>query len=386
MNQKLSILIVEFQGGGVSRMMINLANGLSELGTPVDLLLASADGPFLGGLDAGVNKVFLGSGQGASTEQQLADYLRQYRPVVLLSAMLKDHELALAARKLAGAGAGTRLFFRSGTNYSEEIRTTAFFSRGKRKSRIRSAYLGADEMIAVSAGVAGGLAAVCGVPVGSIHVLKNPTVTPGLLQRAEEAISHPWFDEHTTPVVVSVGGLSRRKNFELLIDAVARVNKQQYCRLSIVGGGQRQARLHNRAIKKGIADRVDLVGFCENPYPYMKQADLTVLSSNREGSPNVLVESLAVGTPVVSTDCPSGPREILDGGRFGRIVPVKNAGAMAEGIIDMLNQPTKTEVMAQAVRPYQQRLSAVGYLHAFGHTAHLSEQDIKDWRASLSRD
>jgi glycosyltransferase involved in cell wall biosynthesis len=382
MNYKIAILIVEFQGGGVSRMMVNLANGLAELGTPVDLLLDSVDKPFLELLDSGVKTVVLDSAEHASSEAQLAAYLQEQQPAVIMSAMLRDHELALSAKKLARSA--TRLFFRSGTNYLEEVKTTAFFSRRKRKHRIRSAYLGADAMIAVSKGVAEGLAAVCGVAVDSIYTLKNPTVTPRLLEQAGQPVSHPWLVERAEPVIVSVGGLSRRKNFELLIDSLAIVNCQRPCRLIIIGGGSRQSRLQARAVKKKVAGQVDFIGFRENPYPYMKQADLTVLSSNREGSPNVLPESLALGTPVVSTDCPSGPREILAAGRYGVIVPVQNPQAMAEGILSMLDSPTPPELMKQAVRPYQQRYSAVGYLHAFGLTEHLHEQDIRAWRASLA--
>lgn len=381
-NQKVAILIIEFQGGGVSRMMVNLANGLAELRTQVDLLLDSAERPFLHYLDPAVNIVVFDQQGQHSLADQLAGYLREQQPAVMMSAMLADHELALAAKKLAQSA--TRLFFRSGTNYLEEVKTTAFFSRRKRKQRIRAAYLGADAMIAVSRGVAEGLAAICGVAVDSIHTLKNPTVTAHLLQQAQQSVSHRWLNEHPEPVIVSVGGLSRRKNFELLIDALAKVNQQRSCRLIIIGGGKRQARLQARVNKKDIADKVDLIGFCENPYPYMKQADLTVLSSNREGSPNVLPESLAVGTPVVSTDCPSGPQEILAAGRYGIIVPMKNSDALADGILRMLESPTAPELLEQAVRPYQQRYSAVGYLHAFGLTAHLSGQDIEIWRKSLS--
>ncbi len=186
-----------------------------------------------------------------------------------------------------------------------------------------------------------------------VQVIHNPVVTPELLQRAEEPLEHPWFQPKEPPVLLGVGRLTRQKNFPNLIRAFAEVRKRRPVRLLILGEGEERASLEDLVRSFGLEGEVGLPGFVQNPYPYMKRAAAFVLSSDWEGLPTVLIEALALGTPVVATDCPSGPREILQGGRWGRLVPVNNPTALAQALEATLAEG-RTASPEEAYHPYTQ--------------------------------
>jgi glycosyltransferase involved in cell wall biosynthesis len=167
-------------------------------------------------------------------------------------------------------------------------------------------------------------------------------------------------------VIVGAGRLQRQKDFPTLIRAFGLVRGEHPCRLIILGDGSGRSRLEGLAAELDLDADVDMPGFQANPYPFMARADLFVLSSAWEGSPNVLTEAMALGTPVVSTDCPSGPHELLDGGRFGPLVPVGDPQALARAMIETLEQPLPAHSLKSAVAEYNQDRSARRYLEAMG--------------------
>lgn len=173
---------------------------------------------------------------------------------------------------------------------------------------------------------------------------------------------HPWLRPGQPPVIVVAGRLERQKDFPTLIRAFAQVRGERPCRLLILGDGGGRARLQALSAELGITADVDLPGFQANPYPFLARADLFVLSSRWEGSPNVLTEALALGTPVVATDCPSGPHELLDGGRYGPLVPVGDVAALGKAVAATLDQPLPPERLEAAVADYTQATSAERYL------------------------
>ncbi len=359
MNNAIAILAASFDGGGVSRMLVNLANGLATHEKSVIFFVKRQRHPYLDSISGFVNLVTLDGGAPTDLIDSLAEKLGALRPRVLLSGMLADHQLALETIKISPFK--PPLFFRSGTNYLEEVRTSGFVGGWQKKRRIRKLYRAADGVICVSQGVAEGLASLCDIPVNTIHVLNNPTVTPELLEKSRKPIFHPWFREGEIPVILGVGSLSRRKNFELLIRAFARVKQTLPSRLVIIGDGRRRERLLQLAGSLGVGGDVQLPGFIANPYPYMKAASLLVLSSNREGSPNVLVEAMATGTPVVATDCPSGPREILRNGKHGKLVPMDDEKALAQAITESLIHPPNREALLASIKPYCAYASSAAY-------------------------
>jgi glycosyltransferase involved in cell wall biosynthesis len=204
----------------------------------------------------------------------------------------------------------------------------------------------ADGIVAVSDGVADDLARQTGLPRARIVTVYNPVITPELAALASQPATHRWFLPAAPPVVLGVGSLSARKDYPTLVRAFARLRAERDCRLVILGEAaspkktqEQRAELVALAASLGVADDVDVAGFVANPFAYMARASVFVLSSAFEGLPGALIQAMACGCPVVSTDCPSGPAEILDGGRFGALVPVGDDHAMAAAIAAALERP-----------------------------------------------
>jgi glycosyltransferase involved in cell wall biosynthesis len=223
-----------------------------------------------------------------------------------------------------------------------------------------------DGIVANSHGVARDLNAFLGVAPERIAVAPNPAVAPDLSRLAAEPVDHPWLQDNAVPVIMAAGRLGRVKDYPTLIQAFARIRAHYACRLMILGRGRQQPKLQALARQLGVADDVELPGFVANIYPYLARAAVFVVSSLREGGPNVLMEALALGRPAVATDCPHGPREILQDGRYGALVPVGDAEALAAAIGTSLTNPLPADVLRKAAEPYTTANSARSYLQAFG--------------------
>ena len=193
----------------------------------------------------------------------------------------------------------------------------------------------------------------------AVPVVHNPAVGPGFAERMGETAEHPWFRDGGGAVILAAGRLARQKDYPTLLRAFAQVARQRHVRLMILGEGEEKRTLEKLASELAITNRVAMPGFVANPYPWMKQARVFVLSSRWEGFGNVIAEALACGTPVVSTDCPSGPREILRGGRLGALVPVGDAAALGDAIAAALVRPAP--VPPDAVDPYRTEAVVAAY-------------------------
>jgi glycosyltransferase involved in cell wall biosynthesis len=193
-------------------------------------------------------------------------------------------------------------------------------------------YPWADKVIGVSQGVADDLVQSVGIPQHLVKVIFNPGITPELRKKAQAPLDHPWFQPGEPPIILAVGSLTPQKDFPTLLKAFADQRQARHVRLLILGEGSERKSLEALAAQLGVEQDVCLPGFVENPYPYMVNASVFVLSSLWEGLPMVLVEALYCGPPIVATDCPSGPREILKNGEFGRLVSVGEPEALAEAI------------------------------------------------------
>ncbi|MFE8032770.1 glycosyltransferase [Thiohalocapsa marina] len=357
-------VFASFSGnGGVERMLVNLMQGFVDLGHPVDLLLADDRSQHLSRLPAAVRCIRTGSRHTQLAAFGLARYLRRHRPPVLLVAKDRAGRAAVLARRLAGTD--TRIVLRLGTNLSTAMAERSAVNRWLRYAPIRRLYPSIERIVAVSDGVAADTRAIAYYPHERIRVIRNPVITPDMQQRALQAVPHPWLNpaqRAQCPVVLGAGRLERQKDFSTLIQAFARVRRQRPCRLILIGEGGWRERLTQQIAALEIEADVDLPGHQSNPYPFLANADLFVLSSAWEGSPNVLTEAMALGTPVVSTDCPSGPRETLAGGRFGPLVPVGDADALSEAMAQTLDHPLPPPVLKDAVSDYHYLKSAARYL------------------------
>jgi glycosyltransferase involved in cell wall biosynthesis len=331
--ERLAIFLPGLYDGGAERILLNLAQAIADRGVSVDLVLSRAEGPFLADIPGSVRLIDLKSSRVLMCMPALVHYLRSERPAVLLSALYANI-IALWARR--SVGIPQRLVI-------SEHNTLTRVSQGEKDLRWRVYpelakwfYPWADGIIAVSDGVASDLRAAANLQKDRIQVIYNPIVTPELKQKAEPLPEHPWFGTGQPPVVLGVGRLTAQKAFEVLIESFARVRKAWQARLLILGEGEERPKLEALVRKLGLVDDVELPGFVSNPYSYMRHAALFVLSSRWEGLPTVLVESMCLGTPVIATDCPSGPREILKNGQYGQLVPVENVSALALAIQNSL--------------------------------------------------
>jgi glycosyltransferase involved in cell wall biosynthesis len=187
------------------------------------------------------------------------------------------------------------------------------------------------------------------LPKERVATIHNPVFRSDITLLSSERLDHPWLVQRDIPVVVGAGKLKPQKDFKTLLRAFAIVRQQRPVKLIICGEGRERDSLMGLARELGIETDVDLIGSVRNLYAVLARASVFVLSSAWEGLPNVLIEALACGCPVVSTDCPSGPAEILDNGAFGRLVPVGDAIRMADAIRQTLEAPpTKEGMVARA--------------------------------------
>jgi len=218
-----------------------------------------------------------------------------------------------------------------------------FLSDGSAKTRLfarcaRHAYTRVESVVAVSERTADDLAASLNLSRELVRVIYNPVVGPELFARSKDVVEHLWFEPNSPPVILGIGRLTRAKDFPTLLLAFALVRRQMPCRLMILGEGEDRPTLTTLASSTGFAEDIAFPGFVENPYKYLAHSSLFVLSSLWEGLPTVLIEALALAVPVVSTDCESGPREILMGGLYGKLVNPGDPIALAEAMRETLLQ------------------------------------------------
>ncbi len=361
----LVIYLPSLEGGGAERAMLDLAQGLSSHGVRVELVLARAEGAYLEQVPEGLPVVDLGAARVLASLPALVRHLRQRKPEVVFSTLSHANIVALWAQKLARVP--TRVVVRQAN--------TSGVGKGRRvslkgalyRALLRRSYRRAHAVVAVSEGVASDLARLVGIPRERIQVMHNPVVTPELLSMSEAPLDHPWFAVEEPPVVLGVGRLTAQKDFPTLLQAFARVRAQRQARLVLLGKGEDEGALRALAVELGVEEDVDMPGFVANPFSFMRRAAVFVLSSRWEGLPNALIQALALGTPVVATDCPSGPREILEGGRWGRLVPVGDVGEMAQAILAAIDEPPASpEVRAQATERFGLEAVVEEYMKVLG--------------------
>lgn len=316
----IAIFVPSLRGGGAERVMVTLANSFAERGHRVDLVLVRAEGPYLPDVSEKVRIVDLDRPRVLAALIPLARYLRRERPDAMLSAMTHANIVAILAHKLAR--------FKGRLAVSERNTPSRGLIGGgsKRLQRmlVRALYPSADAIICVSRAMQDEMAQMFGLPAEKLHTIYNPVDLDRVHRMMEEPVTHEWLSRKDVPVILAVGRLTEQKDYPTLLSAFALLRERQPARLIILGEGELEAELKQRAIELGIADDVDFPGFQANPYSWMRAADLYVMSSRWEGLPNSLIEALACGARIVSTDCPTGPAEILEDGRWGGLVRVAN--------------------------------------------------------------
>ena len=360
----LAVFLATSGHSGVDRLMTNLLGEFCRRGLQVDLLRIAGHGPHFTEVPSGLNLVDLGTAHVNSSLRPLVAYLKEVQPAALLVDKDRLIRVAIMARRLAKVP--TRICIRIGTTVSVNLARRSWLDRCLQRSSIRRLYPLADGIIVPSYGAADDLAVFGRIPRERISVLPNPVVDDQFREKAAAPFAHPWFASGQPPVVIGVGELCARKDFATLIRAFARLRDKLDARLLILGEGRQRDKLESLVDELGLTGQVQLPGFVANPYPYMRQAQLFVLSSTCEGFGIVLAEALALGTPVVSTDCPSGPREILRDGAVGPLTPVGDVARLSEAMLQTLQRPPERERLVAAAAAYTVASSADHYLAVLG--------------------
>lgn len=394
MGEHIALFAPVLNDSGVARVMVNLAGAFAARGHRVDLVVGRMEDHWKDRLPVGASLIrlarrsfvrgwlhalradpgawaaltysMLRSGKPGSRLRYLPgllDYCRAARPTVVVSAGTVANLMALWARRLAGGSA--RVIACEHNNLSGKVSGGDAHAAGKLAAvaaLVGRVYARADAIIAVSDGVADDLAALTGLAREGITTIANPVVTPELLAAARTPLDHPWFAAGAPPVVLGVGRLVPAKDFATLLRAFARVRAARDARLMILGEGPQRASLEALAHELGIGSDVAVPGYAVNPYAYMANAAAFVLSSRWEGLVGVLIEAMACGCPVVSTDCPSGPAEILQGGALGPLVPVGDHGALGAAILALLDNPPEPAALRAGAEMFSLDASVVRYL------------------------
>jgi glycosyltransferase involved in cell wall biosynthesis len=345
-NGRLALFLPDLPVGGVERVFANLASGFVDIGLAVDVVVGDASGRGRAMLPPAANVVDLSVTRTMRALPPLARYLRASRPDVVISG--KDHAniVAIVAGRLTKTPVVVTVHGQPSRAWSDPERST-----GKLLPRlVRLAYPRATAVVAVSEGVADDLGSTLGIP-GCV-VIANPILGEDVPRRAEAPSGHSWLDaDRDRLVVVWCGRLADEKDPLAAVDAVAEAVRSTPMRLLFVGDGALVDAVRVRAVEHGIQDVVDVVGPVPDALPFLARADVVLLTSRREALPTVLVETLGVGTRVVATDCPTGPRHILRDGALGRLVPVGDPVRIAEGLLDEIASPLR-EIPPDALLEY----------------------------------
>ena len=350
-NKKIAIFMPSLFGAGGQRSMLNLAHGIADKGYEVDLVLAVKEGEFLSDVRETVNLVDLKASRALTSLPALISYLRHEEPDALLSVFGYVNIVSIWAWRLASVS--TKLFVNEQNTVSQEAGNASNFRQRMTPGLMKRFYPMADGIIVVSSGVREDMAQVTDIPLEDITVIYNPSINATEVQeKAKAPLDHPWFRPDQPPVLVAVGRLEQQKDYPMMLKAFSKVRASQPARLIILGEGRDRASLEAMISEYGLDQDVSLPGFVSNPYAYLSRASLFLLSSRWEGLPTVLIEALCCGTKVVSTDCPSGPKEILKEGKYGPLTPVGDSEAFASAINSSLqNHAPKPPV--ESWQPYE---------------------------------
>ncbi|BCR05797.1 glycosyl transferase [Desulfuromonas versatilis] len=338
---KISIFLPSLYGGGAERVMVNLANGLIELGYQVDVVLAKKDGKFFNLLNSKIEIIDLRSKRTFLCLFGLIKYLKKDKPTALISGLDHANIICILAQKISRAGCRSIITLHA--NFQPTYDDETINNIVKIKQKAFDCFIGlifpfANNIIAVSEGVKEFYQNKYKLPKNKMKVIYNPVIDNSLKEKAKEPLDHPWFSQEHTPIILCVGRLSAQKNFKDAIYAFCEVRKHIKAKLVFLGEGEERLSLEEIIGKCGYKEDIEMLGFVSNPYKYLSRSSVFLLSSLFEGLPTVIIEALSLGIPVVSTDCPSGPSEIIGQNKYCRIVPVGDIHGLANGILEVINK------------------------------------------------
>ncbi len=338
---KITLYIPSLEGGGSERFVINFLKGFKNKNFKLTLILEKKEGEYLKAVPENVIIYNLNTNFYLFVFLKLIKYFKKENPDFFISFFPVKNIISLLAGYFSRTK--TKIIISSRTTFSIAATNMGnpikrFLTKFILPFLMSIIYHKADSIVCVSKGVAKDLSQIIGNS-DKIKVIYNPIDNEHILSLAKEKVGSVWFDNSSVPVILAVGRLIKAKDYPTLIGAFHEVLKKRSVRLAIIGRGEEKEILENIVNNLGISSNVVFLGFQDNPYKYMASATIFVLSSIREGFPNVLIETMACGTPAISTNCKSGPNEIIENGRNGLLVPVGNEEALANAIIKLLDNP-----------------------------------------------
>lgn len=360
--------------GGIQRVFLNLASGFLEQGFAVDLVQATPGGGLRDQIPGGVRVVDLNASRALTSVLPLVHYLRRERPDAVISGAIQTNLAAVWARRLAGVR--LRLVLTEHNNVSAIAKGGRMFRTRITPILLRQFYGWADALVAVSEGAAKDLASIMHVQRDAVRVIYNPVINREFWLRSDEPLNDEQFASDSRQTILAVGRLHYHKDYPTLLNAFAAVRKGTNARLVFLGDGEEREHLATLARRLEIETSVEFLGNVANPLPYMKHSTVLALSSIVEALPTVLIEALAIGLPVVATDCPSGPREVLCNGAYGTLVPVGDSYALAEALLASLATPNPRSVPEQVLQRFAHDTAMANYLDVLGFHDHVKAASL----------
>ena len=342
------MVTLAFQGGGPERDSVLLFNGLAAKGLRVTILALREEGPLRSLVDPAIRVVVVPKRQMRYAIPALRRIIRALVPAVVVGSGIPSLNLVtLIAVRTLPRSRRPKLVLREGAVPSMARYDPSSSNRIAYRI-LRHLYREADRIVTLTDGARSDISRKFAVPDSKISVMRTNAVLPPAIEGWIER----WDGDRgrESDLIVCVGRLSAEKDQRTLLRAVTLLPADRPWRLAIVGDGPDRAALEELARSNGLSQRIVFTGQIDDPFVWMRKARVAVCSSIYEGLGNTIIEALACGTPVVSTDCPYGPREILQGGRYGILTPVGDATAMAAAIAAALeSEPDRRSLMRRSL-------------------------------------
>lgn len=389
-SKRVAFFIGTLAGGGAERVVINLTGEFVRYGIETDLLVTKFKGPLATSVPDGVNVIELeksgklkvlkyilklpisnwfiaskwllsGEAKVISRLPALLNYVNNTRPHAILSTLDAVNIVSLWTKYISNQD--TIYIVRQAIFQSQELMYShGFFETKLLPVLAKRWYSTADKIVCVSKEMAKDLKSYCDVHQNKLITIYNPVHIGKIIRLSGEKINHPWLINKTVPVILAVGRMVKQKNYPVLFRAVKKIRGYHKVKLIVLGQGPEQKKLEQLSKDLELDDSIDMLGHVSNPYQYMARADLFVLSSSWEGLPNVILEALACGCKVVSTNCRSGPKEILDHGKYGTLVSVDDVDALSQGIVDSLKVDIDKKILRDRAAEFDLSIASSQYL------------------------
>lgn len=363
--KRICFIMHRFAGGGAEKVTILLANQLVKLGYDITFFVKSNDGELKKELSADINVIEL-------SQNKFEFFRNLYRKLKIMSfdtvfgVSMGMSTYGIIINKILGNKLNLFPIIHCAMSKTREpfikIKCLLFY--------ILKSYF--NKAIIISEAAREDFLKITNLPNSKVVTIYNPVVSDEIRKKSLEINDHEWIIKHDIPIIVTAGRLTLQKNHKLLLDCIAEIIKEQSVRCIILGQGELEKELKEYAIQLNIDKYVDFYGFTSNPYSFFENADCFVLSSSWEGLPTVLIEALACGCPVVSTDCVSGPKEILDSGKYGKLVPEDDAIALSDAIKQTLNESIDENILIERSSFFSVERAVQNYIDVIEGQCHAS--------------